>query len=136
MYFLADDGDHGYELWTSDGTGPETHRVQDINPGPGDSTDCSPTANPGCAALPPLMPAGGVAFFAANDGVHGMELWRSDGIAPVQDSRLGPEGSNPKDLANLGGTLVYSADDGVHGRELWTSDGTDAGTAMLVDLVP
>jgi ELWxxDGT repeat protein len=135
LFFLADDGDHGYELWTSDGTGPGTDLVHDINPGAGGMTDCSPTGNR-CAALPPLRPVGGEAYFAAGDGTHGVELWRSDGTHPVQDSRPDAEGSDPKYLANLGGTLVYSADDGVHGRELWATDGTDGGTAMLVDLMP
>jgi ELWxxDGT repeat protein len=34
LYFIADDGVSGYELWKSDGTAEGTERVIDLNPGP------------------------------------------------------------------------------------------------------
>jgi ELWxxDGT repeat protein len=33
LYFTADDGGSGYELWRSDGTAAGTVRVLDLNPG-------------------------------------------------------------------------------------------------------
>jgi ELWxxDGT repeat protein len=34
VFFAANDGLHGYELWRSDGTAAGTQMVLDINPGP------------------------------------------------------------------------------------------------------
>lgn len=73
-------------------------------------------------------------FFAADDGIHGKELWRTDGS--VEGTRmvrnLNPhEGSSPRDLAVINGILLFAADDGLHGGRLWKSDGTADGTALL-----
>jgi ELWxxDGT repeat protein/VCBS repeat-containing protein len=65
LYFGANDGVHGVELWQSDGTTAGTSLVQDINPGPADGLF------PNFLAV-----AGGKLYFGANDGVHGIEPWR------------------------------------------------------------
>jgi ELWxxDGT repeat protein len=87
-----------------------------------------------------LTSVGHILFFAATDGVHGQELWRSDGTGAgtklVRDIAPGGANAYPGELTNVGGTLLFTADDGIHGYELWRSDGTAAGTQMVVDIGP
>jgi ELWxxDGT repeat protein len=85
-----------------------------------------------------LTAEGNRLFFTATDGVHGRELWRSDGTgagtALVYDATPGPNGSGPSDLTDVGGKVFFTAHDGVHGRELWKSDGTRTGTMLVKDI--
>jgi ELWxxDGT repeat protein len=105
--------------------------VKDIIPGPGDALG---THNPY-----PWASARGRLFFTADDGVHGEELWTSDGTAGgttlLKDIRA--EGySSILFLTNVNNTIFFGADDGVHGYELWKSDGTPAGTSIVADIFP
>jgi ELWxxDGT repeat protein len=126
IYFMANDGVHGHELWTSDGTRKGTHPVADIFPGPG-----SPD-------IQALTAASDRIYFVADDGVHGRELWQSDGTKAgtkmVRDIVPGPGSSFPQSLTVVHHTLFFAATDGEHGLEPWTSDGTEAGTRMLQDV--
>jgi ELWxxDGT repeat protein len=129
LFFLANEGVHGQELWTSDGTAAGTVLVKDINPGSGDSYPSY------------LANVNGTVYFAANDGVHGVELWKSDGTAAgteVLNLVINAEGAylSIYDLTNVNGTLFLVANDWVHGAELWTSDGTEAGTVLVKDMNP
>jgi ELWxxDGT repeat protein len=70
LYFFGRDDEHGFELWRSDGTGAGTVLVKDILPGhhgsgPSDDMD--------------VLNVNGTLFFQADDGIHGVELWKSDG---------------------------------------------------------
>jgi ELWxxDGT repeat protein len=84
--------------------------------------------------------AGGLVFFAADDGIHGKELWASDGTFSgsylVRDVCPGACSASPASLIDFGGVLYFVADDGVHGREMWHSDGTEDGTVLTTDLNP
>jgi ELWxxDGT repeat protein len=133
LYFIANDGVHGPELWKSDGTTEGTVLVKDIRPGSvggvGNGHDFSE-----------LRAVGNTLYFTANDGIHGAELWKTDGTAEgtvlVKDIRPGTGGSNLYDLTEVEGVLYFSAEDGVHGREPWKSDGTAEGTALVKDIRP
>jgi ELWxxDGT repeat protein len=111
LFFTADDGVNGQELWKSNGTAVGTVRVKDIRPG---SNGSYPNA---------LMDLNGTLLFSADDGTHGIELWKSDGTAAstvlVGDIQPGSVSSSPTSLTNVIGTLFFTADDGIHGRELW-----------------
>ncbi|MCZ7557010.1 MAG: T9SS type A sorting domain-containing protein [Bacteroidia bacterium] len=88
LYFSAFDPEHGQELWKSDGIpvalGGNTVRVADINPGvhgsypniswPGAMTLDVHSENEHC-----FFSHNGWLYFPADDGVHGIELWRSNG---------------------------------------------------------
>ncbi|MES1242149.1 MAG: ELWxxDGT repeat protein [Acidobacteriota bacterium] len=128
VFFTADDGTAGEELWKSDGTEVGTVRVADIRPGSETSW------------IRELTAAGDRVFFAADDGIHGVELWVSDGTAIgthiVKDVVPGAGSSYPRYLQVAGHRLYFAADDGVHGLEPWTTDGTEAGTVLLQDVNP
>lgn len=136
IFFTADDGTNGRELWKTDGTDAGTVLVKDIRPGPEDAF------NPASSMITCLTNVNGTLYFVADDGVHGHELWKSDGTAAgtVLVKDINPSTGDtssavaPIELTNLNGTLYFYADDGTHGRELWRSDGTDIGTVMLKDI--
>ena len=73
-------------------------------------------------------------YFAATDGVHGVELWKTDGTADgtviVRDIAPGVEGSSPARLTRLGDRLWFSAADGPAATRAWSSDGTPDGTRI------
>jgi ELWxxDGT repeat protein len=127
IYFAADDGKTGLELWTSDGTAAGTHLTADIAAGIFGSDPCY------------LTVLGTKVYFSAQ-GPLGNELWSSDGSASgtveVADISPGAASSNPVGLIVFNAALYFAADDAVHGSELWTSNGTAKGTALVADLVP
>ena len=67
LYFNANDGTHGTELWKTNGTPDGTVMVKDINAG----ADSSNAEN--------LTALGTTVLFSATDATHGTELWKTDG---------------------------------------------------------
>jgi MYXO-CTERM domain-containing protein len=174
VYFVAEDAEAGTELWKTDGTPQGTRRVADVAPGTAGST----AGRPENAMI--SSPDG--LFFLADDGVHGRELWKTDGTAAgtvrlsnntstrfgfqelqglwsqgalhfwSQDDELWRSTGTAQGTGrvaalaryvsgslsgawgrgvDLEGTLYFSADDTGAGERLWRSDGTSAGTILV-----
>jgi ELWxxDGT repeat protein len=105
LFFAANDGTRGHELWKSDGTSTGTVLVKDIRPGAFGSYPYS------------LTNVGGRLFFIANDGTNGRELWISDGTSTgtvlVKDINqgaghaFGTTNAPPPSFTNVNGTLYF-----------------------------
>ena len=145
-YFAANDGnegiggEHGYELWKSDGTPAGTVLVRDIHPGPISGLVSSPF--PDNAELTDLN---GTLYFSADDGTNGEELWESHGSEAdtlmAADINLAGS-SSPRALTSVNNVLFFTADDGEgSGRQLFelTTDVLDTdgdGIADEIDTEP
>ncbi|CAN5409831.1 hypothetical protein BH10BAC3_BH10BAC3_15730 [soil metagenome] len=79
-----------------------------------------------------------VSYFAANDGIHGFELWRSDGTAAgtylVKDIYPGEQSSDVTGITAANGLVFFSANNPISGVTAWVSDGTEAGTHLLKNI--
>ncbi len=109
VFFVIDDGIHGREPWTSDGSTEGTLILRDIVPGPFGS---NPTS---------LFVVDDALIFSACDDL-GCEVWTSDG-SPEGTKRLadvnpGERSSNPYGFVGSGGTIYFGAYD-QNGTEIW-----------------
>jgi ELWxxDGT repeat protein len=119
LYFFADDGEHGAELWVSDGTSGGTRLVRDLNPGSA------------WGAIREVVAVGDRVVFVGRDAAHPCALFRSDGTAAGTrlvhafpgNCGLESPGPQPSELTVVGETLYFA-----FGAALWRSDGSAAGT--------
>ena len=134
LYFMADDGIHGDELWktVTTATVPDIIKdavmVKDIREDDGNT------------AIQMLGIYNNELYFRASDG-YGNELWKTDGTAAgtmkVKDISPGlGEDTNPVMVGVMNGLMYFYANDQVHGFELWVTDGTEQNTTMVSDLWP
>src|SRR5438045_1522659 len=81
---------------------------------------------------------GGTLLFSADDGVHGHEMWRSDGTAGgtvmVKDFVPGAGNGFPQDFTRFNGSTYFLANSTHNSQELWATDGTTSGTRLIKDL--
>jgi ELWxxDGT repeat protein len=141
LYFAADDGTQGTQLYKSDGSwNGNLDPVKLINTG-GD-------ANPGGTYDQPegFTVFNGNLYFSATEGTNGVEPWKSDGtsggtnmLKNINTSGNYGGSSFPLGFTAWNGSLYFQATDGpqsptTHATELWKSDGTSSGTNMLKDI--
>jgi ELWxxDGT repeat protein len=135
LFFNADDGVHGQELWVSDGTEVGTYMVIDLVPGSDGSVPQD------------LREYQGKVLFQVDDNVNGMQWYISDGTAAGTVSVGDVHTDGPGiafevcgfwgyESAKAGEFVVYQGENAATGRELWKTDGTPAGTGLLMDLRP
>jgi ELWxxDGT repeat protein len=120
MFFVAEDGKHGKELWQTDGTFDGTSMVVDIN----SNLKFANSAATDSSYAQGLAVYNDFLYFGADDGVHGFELWRSDGTASgtalFKDMNPGPEDSPiGQILVHTDGKLRFYV-----GEKLYESDGS------------
>jgi|GEM_PF-937087 len=131
LFFVGYDDAHGFELWTSDGIEANTKLFMDINPGKNDIV---------YRGIYPMnfIEYNGKLYFNADDGVHGSELWVTDGTAQgthmVTDFHPGKTWTNIKAPIVYNGKIYFESDTGqIYVKScLVTSDGTEAGTQLFV----
>jgi ELWxxDGT repeat protein len=134
LFFDGFSAASGLEPWVSDGTDAGTHMIADILPGANGSLD-NDYSFLGFTAL------GNKVLFPAGDGVHGRELWISDGTAAgtrlLRDMTPGVNKGTWDDsyayLTTLGDRTFFRGYDSAHGYALWVTDGTDVGTMLFPD---
>ncbi len=138
LYFVAEDGVNGRELWRINGSGA-AEMVEDSVPGNGISLM-------GGSDPSDLTAVGSTLYFVASDDDAGRELWRVTGSTPaemVEDSlvpdggiRPGILGSSPAYLTNVAGQLFFKANDGTNGGELWRVPAGGGNASMVEDSIP
>lgn len=130
IYFTADDGVHGRELWKMDPAGGAL-LVHDVLPG---AFSSSPRD---------LVNANGMLYFRAMDQTTSrFEAFKTDGTAAgtvrVSDLSLGLAASKISSghgrLVNVGATVYFVGQQESNGYELWKTDGTPAGTMIVKDI--
>lgn len=152
VYFTADDGVHGRELWVTDGTEEGTRLQFETSPG----TNAVGFTN--------FWPVGDRLFFSTANGIlwvtegtqttflgpfstigsaaalgtglmfsNGAQLWKTDGTPEGTISFA--TGTSPQKLT-AAANLVFFTDSDSSGTELWCSDGSGAGTRIVKDLNP
>ncbi len=135
LIFQMSSEDHGRELWRTDGTEEGTYLIKDILPGT-DSFDSPLSSDPNY-----FYSMGDQVYFRASDGVHGLELWKTDGTengtVMVKDIFSGGQSSigTAPYFCRLNNELFFAAKSSYElGTELWKTDGTAEGTAMVKNI--
>nr|WP_314496552.1 T9SS type A sorting domain-containing protein [uncultured Chryseobacterium sp.] len=164
VYFIASDNSSYKQIWETDGTASGTHKVKDLSSNYETVAQAAGNKlfifsnkelsvyNPLNNVLTPLKTfdytSGTIKLetfndqllLAANDGVNGKEIWKSDGtvvgtlllkdIAPNSGSSI----SNDFKILKLNNGKFYFVANTATGYQLYESNGTTAGTVSVMPI--
>ena len=125
LFFSANDGENGRELWKSDGTEAGTQMVKNIYPKSNNSNFIR-SSNPSNFII-----YNDLLLFVAQDST-GFKIWRSDGTEAGTQTFM--DMATGGGFFEVNGILFFVGDDNEHGRELWRTDGTPEGTQLVQDI--
>ena len=133
VIFTAESDVYGREYYITDGTAEGTSLLKDIAEG-------QANVLPYNSAYPAYFTFGDKLVFRANDGIHGLELWITDGTTEgtqlLKDLDNSPGNSGLfYVLGGLDSYFFFEYKNGNADFELWISDGTTEGTQAFKDVL-
>lgn len=120
LFFTANDGINGRELWKSDGTESGTVLIKNISSG-ANSTNFNE-----------MISANGLVFFMTDNY---SKLWRSDGTESGT-YQLYDAGNYMGSMFSFNNKIYFAGFETAYDGELWESDGTSTGTKLTKNISP
>jgi len=122
LYFIAEDGEHGYEIWKSDGTEEGTVALSNF------AEDDYIKRNTH------LLHMNGSLYFTGKSSISGEEFYKINidtGNVLLVKAGL----SKIEEMILVGNSIYFKAySDTVSTKEIWKSDGTEKGTTLLKEI--